>query len=180
MKKNVDFSRTDSKRKKGGNIIPALCNIFGIAILVGVILLLIPITVPKFAGYEVYNVVSPSMEPSIPMGSLVIVKPTDGPELEIGDVAAFRGGESVIAHRVTANRVIEGELSTKGDANEEEDINPVPYSNLVGRVERSIPRLGTLMSYLTTLLGKAYLLLVISCGVMFNMLASRLRKSRKT
>ena len=81
---------------------------------------------------------------------------------------------------MTANRVIEGELSTKGDANEEEDINPVPYSNLVGRVERSIPRLGTLMSYLTTLLGKAYLLLVISCGVMFNMLASRLRKSRKT
>ena len=63
------------ERKKGGRIIlPALCGIVGTAIIVLVIAALLPTTLSRFMGFEVYNVVSGSMAPSIPVGSMVFVK----------------------------------------------------------------------------------------------------------
>ena len=52
---------------KGGKIAPALCNILGILILASVILTCVPIVVPRMIGYDVYNIISGSMEPSIPV-----------------------------------------------------------------------------------------------------------------
>jgi signal peptidase I len=150
--------------------------VLGTLILIGVIGAMLPLFLPKLLGYEVYNIVSPSMEPAIPMGSMVLVEQVDPVEVERGDVIAFRRGGVVVTHRVTQNRVVEGEFMTKGDANAEEDASPVPYDNLVGRVKTHVPVLGQLMAYLTTALGKVYLLCLIACGVMFHVLAGRLRQ----
>ena len=59
---------------KGGKIAPALCNILGILILASVILTCVPIVVPRMIGYDVYNIISGSMEPAIPVGSLIYVE----------------------------------------------------------------------------------------------------------
>ena len=48
-------------------LIPALCNIVGTFILLSVIITCLPATVPRLLGYEVYNVVSGSMQPEIPV-----------------------------------------------------------------------------------------------------------------
>ena len=167
----------NQERKKGGRIIlPALCGIVGTLIIVLVIAALLPTTLSRFMGFEVYNVVSGSMAPSIPVGSMVFVKPTDWQEIEAGDVIAYESGGSVVTHRVKESRFVEGDFVTKGDANENEDLTAVPYSALIGRVEWSVPYLGEIMSIASTPLGKIYMFAFLLCGVLFNVLAGRLRE----
>ncbi len=165
------------EKKRGGKFLPALCNVLGTLILAAVILTFLPITAPRLLGYEVYNVVSGSMEPEIPVGSVVYVKPVEPAEIQPEDVIAFQQDESVITHRVVRNRQVEGDFITKGDANEKEDLEPVPYMALIGRVALHLPVLGNLMAVYTSFLGKLYVLIFAACGAMLNMLASRLRES---
>ena len=65
-------------RKKGGGFIPALCNIAGTCMLLAVIAASLAVTVPRFMGYGVYEVVSGSMEPEIPVHSVIYVKEYSG------------------------------------------------------------------------------------------------------
>ena len=163
------------EKKEGGRFLPALCSILGTLILFSVIAVCLPVTLPKLAGYEIYDVVSGSMEPEIPVGSAVYVKETPPQELEEGEVIAFWSGNSVVVHRVRENRVVEGQLVTKGDANELGDPEKTPYDAVVGSVVCHIPWLGMVMSILTGAVGKAYLICFAACGVMFHMLAGRLK-----
>ena len=131
---------------------------------------------PRFVGYEPYEVVSGSMEPEISVGSVVYVKYTEPEDIAEEDVIAFMSGSSVIVHRVVQNRVTDREFVTKGDANAGEDLRTIHYSELIGRVEYHFPLIGRLMSLYTARIGKIYLLLVAACGAMLNMLAGSLRR----
>ena len=92
---------------KGRRAFPALCSALGTLILVGVIAAFLPLTVPRLMGYGIYEVVSGSMEPEIPVGSVVYVKAARPEEVEAGDVIAFNKGGSVITHRVEENHYVE-------------------------------------------------------------------------
>lgn len=133
----------------------------------------IPLSVPEFMGYEIYNVVSGSMEPTIPIGSIIYVKPSDPVDIEKGDIIAFESGDSIVMHRVIQNDVINGEFTTKGDANAAEDINEVRYKNLVGVVAYHIPVLGQLLILYASALGKICMISFAACGALLNILASR-------
>lgn len=163
----------------GGKVIPALCNIAGTLILAAVILSCLPLTIPRLMGYEIYNVVSGSMEPEIPVGSVVYVGKTAPENIAENDVIAFVSGLSVITHRVVVNNLVEGEFVTKGDANAGEDFNTVPYAHLVGRVEYHFPVLGHLMALYTGTVGKLYAVCFAACGAMLNMLAGRMRDRQR-
>ena len=167
------------EKKKGGWILPAVCNILGTLILFSVILLCIPVTLPKLFGYQIYDVVSGSMEPEIPVDSVVYVKETLPEEIKEGDVAAFRSSGSVIIHRIVEKRIVEGQFITKGDANTQVDIEKIPYDAMIGVVTFHIPFLGVVMTVLTSNVGKAYLICYAASGAMFYMLAGRLKEERK-
>ena len=62
------------EEKKKHSRMGALCSGFGLALLVLVILLCLPLTVPRLLGYELYAIVTGSMEPAIPVGSVVYAK----------------------------------------------------------------------------------------------------------
>ena len=149
------------EKKKGGGILPAVCNILGTLILFSVILLCIPVTLPKLFGYQIYDVVSGSMEPEIPVDSVVYVK------------------ETLIIHRIVEKRIVEGQFITKGDANTQVDIEKIPYDAMIGVVTFHIPFLGVVMTVLTSNVGKAYLICYAASGAMFYMLAGRLKEERK-
>ena len=87
-------------RKKAGLLIyvPALCSVIGTLMLLVVIAAALPLTVPNFMGYEIYNVVSGSMEPTIPVGSIIYVKEIDPSDIYSGDIIAFKSGDSIIMH----------------------------------------------------------------------------------
>ena len=172
-----DQSLPSGSRAKGRKLIPALCNVLGTLILLSVIAFCLLMTGPRLMNYEVYHIVSGSMEPEIPVGSVIYVKQVAPEQLVKGDIIAFWSNESVIAHRVVENKMVEGTFTTKGDANAGEDMNDVPYDALVGQVAAHYPMLGALMEIYTGTIGKIYVIVYAACGVMLNMLAGRMRKS---
>ena len=97
------------------------------------------------------------MEPAIPTGSLVYVQPTEPGDIVEDEVIAFYGADnsgSIITHRVVSNSEVMGQFITKGDANATNDMNPIPYSNYIGKVVKSIPKIGALAQSLTGPTGK--------------------------
>lgn len=157
-----------------------LMNLIGTILLVAVILLCIPVTVPRVFGYQVYNVISGSMEPSIPTGSLVYAKTAEPADIEPGDVIVFFGSAdsgAIITHRVVENHKVSGEFITKGDANKENDPLPVDYDYLLGVVSLSIPYLGEILAMLVTMYGKIAVVCMIGAAVIFFMIGSRFQTS---
>ena len=65
---------TEINEKKKGSRLGTVCSVFGLALLLLVILICLPLTVPRMFGYELYAIVSGSMEPAIPVGSVVYAK----------------------------------------------------------------------------------------------------------
>ena len=128
-----------------------------VLILVAIVAICIPMTVPRLMGYEVYVVVSGSMEPAIPVGSALYVEAVRPEEVGPGDVVAFYDRGAVITHRVVENHVVEGEFITKGDANAENDMEPVAYGALIGRMGLQVPFLGSVMAVCSGTKGKIYL-----------------------
>ena len=174
--------RTPSARrpvKKGGKFFPALCNIIGTLIILAVIATSIPLTVPRLLGFEIYSVVSGSMEPALPTGSIVYVEHVEPETVEPGDIIAYNVDGSVITHRVVENHFVEGEYVTKGDANEKEDFSNVSYRDLIGRVKYHFPVIGHYLMLYSQQVTKVYLLGLAACGVMFNMLAGSIRKKNE-
>jgi len=163
--------------KKGGRLFPALCNVIGTLAILAVIALLLPMTAARLLGYEVYNVISGSMAPAIPEGSLVMVRRVDESEIREGDVIAFGKDGSVVTHRVIRVDDEAREFITKGDANEEQDMHPVAFVSMIGRVERSFPYVGGICAQLTSVEGKLYALAVLVGGVLMRLLAGRMRNA---
>lgn len=107
------------------------------------------------------TVISGSMEPTLKIGSVVVVSPAES--YQVGDIVTFRtGGERIppTTHRIEDVKVEEGELIyiTKGDANPIEDIEETKEGDIMGKALFSIPYLGYLVNFLKTPIG--FLLLV--------------------
>ena len=73
---------------------------------------------------------------------------------------------------VQENVSAEGELVTKGDANDEVDIRPVPYQNVLGRVVFSVPYVGYFLIALGSTPGKLLLGWIVLMGVAFCVVGS--------
>ena len=67
----------------------------------------------------------------------------------------------IITHRVVKNQVVSGQLITKGDANEAEDISPVSYAQVIGKVTLTIPVLGGIFAAMVTFYGKIVIVSVV-------------------
>ncbi len=103
-----------------------MCGTLGALLLVILVAACLPLTLPPpVFGYHIYTVLSGSMEPAIPVGSLSYIQETAPEDMKEKDVIAYYGGSdrtAIITHRVVENRVFMGEFVTKGDANPDEDM----------------------------------------------------------
>jgi len=99
-------------------------------------------------NWEFDAVLSGSMEPVLGVGGLVIIKPVDAQHVNAGDVISFKipDIETPICHRVIDITKVDGRLffQTKGDANEEPDMNPVPAEAVSGKEVFYIPYVGNI------------------------------------
>lgn len=163
-------------KKNDKKCLPILCRIAGTAMILLVAIACLPVAWARIRGWQVYHVVSGSMEPQIPVGSLVFAEPVPPREIRQGDVIAFWSGNSVIVHRVTENRAEEREFVTKGDANTAEDIRGAGYAQFIGRISRHIPYAGALVTLYTDRKGRIWALCFAACGALLNILAGRLRR----
>ena len=133
--------------KKTANILSTLAVILALAL----VLLLVA---PRVFGVHVFTVLSGSMEPAYPVGSMIYVKAVDPFQLKEGDVISFLLDENTIAtHRITGIVPDEEDESvirfrTKGDANDAEDGSLVHCRNVVGTPIFTIPKLGYFADYI--------------------------------
>jgi signal peptidase len=118
-----------------------------------VILLLLAAALTFFAprfGWQVDTVLSGSMEPAIPTGSVLVARPVLSDEISVGDIITFSGSgrDRFISHRVMKIEQADGIIfTTKGDANNAEDPFPVPAGNVEGKVILHIPFIGFILSF---------------------------------
>lgn len=110
-----------------------------------VILLLILYVGANALGYRFYTVMSGSMLPTIPVGSIALVN-TNETNYEIGDIITYNRNGEVITHRI---HDVQGEdIFTKGDANQSVDAATILHQNIIGKYLFFIPVLGYLFVYL--------------------------------
>lgn len=164
-----------SEKHKRNSPVSVFCSMLGTVILIFLILLCIPFTIPKILGGQIYTVISGSMEPEIPVGSLVYVEGMQPEDVREKEVIAFYGGRdstAIITHRVVENRVVMGEFITKGDANADNDLNPVPYEEFIGHVKWSVPKIGGVAQALSSKEGKVAAAGMIGVGVLLYGIAA--------
>ena len=118
--------------------------------------------IPKVMGYEEMAVLTGSMEPKYPVGSLIFVKEENPEKLQVGDVITYRlSGDTVVTHRVVEINKDEQSVVTKGDANESNDGNPILYNNIIGKAHFCVPYLGFISMNIKTPKG-----IIGICGVL--------------
>lgn len=134
----------------------------------------------KLFGIKMYTVLSGSMEPEYPTGSLLFVKEIEPSELEADDVITFTlSGGTTATHRIIEVIGDEGgglSFRTKGDANEIEDASPVKAESVIGVPAVTIPKAGFFASYISTpqgnkaviMIGAALLLFVFVTDLLIN------------
>ena len=143
-------------------------------VLVGIVVVLAVLLVgARLVGFQVFTVLSGSMEPTYHTGSLIYVKDVDYTEIEAGQVITFMLDEDTVAtHRVVEVVPDENDATvlryrTKGDANDAEDGSLVHYKNVIGSPVFTIPYLGYLANYIQNPPG---LYIAISVGAILLML----------
>lgn len=139
-----------------------ICGFLSGIILIILALLAGILIIPKLMGYEEMAVLTGSMEPEYPVGSLIYVREQEPETLRVGDVITYRlSGDTVVTHRIVEINTTEQTVTTKGDANESNDGQPVSFDSIVGKAEFKIPYLGFISMNIRTPKG-----IMTICGVL--------------
>ena len=133
-------------------------------------ILAVMVIIPRLTGSTAYTVLTGSMEPTMPPGALIVVKPTPNADLKVGDVITFQpvsGEPAVVTHRIEAIfYTVEGERSirTRGDANNVADPTLLVPEQIRGRVIYSVPYLGQVNSVINGQ-SRSILITVVASGL---------------
>lgn len=124
---------------------------------------------PSLFGHKMYVVDSGSMEPAIPINSLIIVRRVDPLNIMEGDVITFSIGLEKISvtHRVVEVVGHNQRFVTKGDANNLEDNSLVKGEEVIGKVVFRIPLLGYALRFLSSTPGIVFMLSMVVLSVVF-------------
>ncbi|MDQ1075535.1 MULTISPECIES: signal peptidase I [Microbacterium] len=142
---------------------------WGCSALVALTVLVI-FVVPGVTGAQRYSIVGSSMEPTLPLGALVVVRPTDAVDIEVGEIITFqlRSGEPTVATHRVVGVALGGDgarmLRTKGDNNDAADADPVRPEQVRGVVMYSLPLLGYINAVITPQM-QAWMLPIVVIGL---------------
>jgi signal peptidase len=115
---------------------------------------------PRSGLYATFTVLTASMEPDIPPGSIVVVVPTPVDDIKLGDVISFTSRQPpypTLSHRVIGfGESDDGArvFKTKGDANLLPDPWEVRYPGRAGKVILVLPGAGYVMAASTSAAGR--------------------------
>lgn len=129
--------------------------------------LLVALIVPRLAGATPYVIETGSMVPSMPPGTLVVVKPVPVTDIGVGDVVTYQirsGDPTVVTHRVVSQGVdMTGQprWRTQGDANNAADEQWVLPVQVEGKRWYAVPYLGYATSFVTDQQREALMVLLV-------------------
>lgn len=141
----------------------------------------------RLAGFRTFTVMSGSMEPNYPVGSMLYVSPVDYHTLKVGDVISYVANDDkvVVTHRIAEIVVDENDANvwrfrTKGDANESPDANLVHYKNVIGTPTIVLPYIGYVARNIQQPPGIYITLVVGTLLLAWTFLPGTLEERRKT
>ena len=156
----------------------------GLLVLLALVVPFVVYAVPGLIGANAsFVVLSGSMEPAISAGDVVVVATSDPATIVAGDVITFSRGSSGVA---VTHRVVDVDTSgaeplfyTKGDANDNVDVNPVPASAVIGTVVLTLPLIGYVIQFAGTTFGFVLLVIVPIGLLLVTEVVSYLRTRRQ-
>lgn len=158
------------------NVFRVIFRIFGNTILIVLVLLgtIIAISLaPIKNNFQIMSVTSGSMQPALPIGSLIVVKPVS--EYRVGDIITFLPSKlgdkkDQITHRIISIQEKGGQkiIVTKGDANNSVDGESVAIDKIIGKELFLIPLLGYALLYIKTLPGLLIIVLIPSIIIIYE------------
>lgn len=164
-----------------------LYRIITTVLVVAVALLAVLLVGVRVVGLTPYTVISGSMEPAYPVGSLLYVQKVDSTSLQVGDPVTYHmSGGQVVTHRVI--EVVEDPATgiayrTKGDANNIEDNTLLQPAQVIGRPLFHIPKLGYLSHFIQnppgTYIAIAAVLVMLSLGSLIDVLFPQESEEKK-
>lgn len=117
-------------------------------LLVALAVLAIAVAVPRLTGATTYTILTGSMRPGLPPGTLVVMRSTPPGALRVGDVVTYQlesGSPTVATHRIVAmgvNGKGERTFRTQGDANDTPDPEWVRPVQIRGKLWYAVPYVG--------------------------------------
>lgn len=149
--------RTDAPKRRTGALRLLVLALAGVVLGVNLYLwnanTIVGNRLPMPFGYGAAVVLSGSMEPTLSVNDLILVKESES--CEVGDIVVYQSGETLIVHRVIA---VDGEtVTTQGDANSVAD-EPISLEAVKGVVIARIPLAGGPVRALKTPAGTIILL----------------------
>lgn len=131
-------------------------------------------------GYQVHMVLSGSMEPTIPTGSIIVVVPAS--TYVVGDIVTYQRADDAAR---TTHRIIEQEIAQKrvvytmqGDANNVPDQRPVYVDEIEGKVLFSVPFVGYIVDFIRHPAGFVLLVLIPAFWILYEEV-QKIRKEAK-
>lgn len=175
------MSRTTKQKRKGLAIaLRAISALFVIA------LVATPTVLHNNYGYGISPILSGSMRPYAQPGDAFVTIKRPASELKVGDIVTLHSATSLdlYAHRIIEIRPFNGQMRivTKGDANPTPEADPylVSSNSQVPVTLFSIPKVGSVLVYMTSLQGRqAGLILVVIANVLALMLAMFRKKVKE-
>ncbi len=161
-------------------------------IIVTVLVLAVGVIIPRAVGGTTYTVLTSSMEPDLPPGTLVVTKPVDADQVRVGEVITYQlesGKPTTVTHRVVEARyTLNGDLQliTQGDANPVPDSKPVIAEQVRGKLWYSVPYLGRVNNWLTpdrrgfAIIGVVGILLAYAAYMFTSAVVDRRRRTPET
>ena len=136
-----------------------IVNIFICMMILIIILSIVSNTksgISSIFGYMPMKVLTGSMEPSIKVGDIVVVRKRPVSDIKIGDVITYKTeGNIYITHRVVQIFTEGNDLKfkTKGDANNIEDKDSIYEDQLIGKLAFRIPKGGYIVDFIKEPIG---------------------------
>lgn len=117
----------------------------------------------NLSGFSMLNVETGSMQPELPVNTLVFVQRVEPSEIKKGDVITFVMNEqgTLATHRVQRVDDVSHTFITRGDANNTDD-PPVIWENVVGKVQFHIPGIGRFFEVVTSSENKPVVIIIIA------------------
>lgn len=158
-----------------------LCKWLALAICGILAALTILLVLPGLFGIYPLIVQSGSMEPVYPRGSMVYIRSADVSGLSEGSAVTFHlpDGETLVTHRITHIDMDREEIYTKGDANELEDSMATSFEQVEGIPFFCIPCLGYLAGYLSSMAGKAGIVMLVVMVCLLSWMDGALMKQKE-
>jgi len=127
--------------------------------------------------YRNYVVLTGSMRPDIDPGDYIVVVKTDFSNLNVGDDITFlsEADQVIVTHRIV--KVDDTTVTTRGTANNLDDM-PTEEEYYIGRRILTIPKLGYVISFLSSTAGLIIILGIVAIIIVWEITAPKKGKEK--